>query len=142
MVNKVVNFEVPYAYAEHILIDLKQKNKVYILDSREKKEFNISHIQSSRNVGYDNFDLKTVNDIPKGAKIYVYCSIGYRSGKIAEKLLKNGYTNVFNVYGGIFNWANNGYPLVNSNGNTTKVHGYDSDWQQWLNSERCIKITN
>jgi len=32
----------------------------------------------------------------------VYCSLGIRSEVIAKKLKKAGYTNVFNLYGGIF----------------------------------------
>lgn len=108
-------------------------DKVYFLDTREKKEFEISHIKNARHVGYDNFDLSSLSDIPKDAEIIVYCSVGARSQTIGEKLKKAGYTNVKNLYGGMFHWANRSYPMVNSNGErTTKVHGYSRDWGKWV----------
>lgn len=63
----------------------------------------------------------------------MYCSIGYRSEKIAKKLLENGYDNVSNLYGGIFEWANQGNKVYNDYGETTKVHAFSRLWSVWLN---------
>ena len=79
----------------------------------------------------------------KNKTIVVYCSIGYRSEKIAEKLRRKGYT-VFNLYGGIFDWKNKGNTVVDSLGNTTeKVHAYNEAWSKWLfNGQKVYKKTN
>ncbi len=112
---------------------LKQIKNVYLLDSREKAEFDVSHLKNARNVGYIWFDMRKVYDIPKDASIVVYCSVGYRSEKIAEKLIKDGYKNVHNFYGGIFEWVNEGQPVYKSNGiQTSEIHAYNKKWSKWV----------
>ncbi len=109
------------------------KSNVYFLDTREKKEYNVSHIKTAIHTGYDNFSMSSVAKIPKNAEIIVYCSIGARSQTIGQKLIKAGYTNVKNMYGGMFHWANNGYPMVDNSGeSTTKIHGYSKEWGKWV----------
>ena len=65
----------------------------------------------------------------------MYCSIGARSENVGEKFIKKGYTNVFNLYGGIFEWKNLGYQVYDSNGSETEnVHVYSEEWGVWLNT--------
>jgi rhodanese-related sulfurtransferase len=53
----------------------------------------------------------------------VYCSLGIRSKTVAHKLIQGGYTNVFNLYGGIFEWKNNAFKRMDTLGNDTeKIH--------------------
>lgn len=110
----------------------KPANTVF-LDSRERAEYDVSHIKGARFVGYDNFSLDTVKDIPKTTPIVVYCSVGYRSEKISEQLIAAGFENVSNLYGGIFEWKNQGHTVVNPAGDTTEeVHAYNRSWGVWL----------
>ena len=105
----------------------------YFLDTREQKEFDVSHINGAICVGYDHFELSSVKHIPKDAQIIVYCSIGARSQNIGEKLVKAGYTNVRNLYGGFFQWTNSGLPKMGPNNQiTTHIHGYSKDWGKWI----------
>jgi rhodanese-related sulfurtransferase len=114
-------------------------DNVYFLDTREWKEFAVSHIKGARAVGYDKFKLKSVSSIPKDAVIIVYCSIGARSQTIGEKLKKAGYTNVKNLYGGFFQWNNSGLPKIDAKGAITQeIHGYSKDWGKWLTSGTII----
>lgn len=109
------------------------KKNVYFLDTREQKEYDVSHIKNAVFTGYDDFKMSSVSEIPKNAEIIVYCSIGARSENIGKKLIKAGYTNVKNLYGGMFHWANSGYPMVNKSGETTtKIHGYSKHWGKWV----------
>ena len=117
-----------------------KKNAVF-LDTREKNEFNVSHIKNGLYVGHDDFNLTSVKNIPKGSEIIVYCSIGKRSEKIAQKLIKAGYTNVSNLYGGIFEWVNQENSVVDvNNKHTKKVHVFGRFWGQWL--EKGEKVYN
>jgi rhodanese-related sulfurtransferase len=107
----------------------------FILDARELEEFNVSHIKNATHVGYDDFDIETVTKIisDKSSKIVVYCSLGVRSEDIAEQLKKEGYTHVFNLYGGIFEWKNNDLAVYDDDDNTTEnVHAYSKVWGKWL----------
>ncbi len=111
----------------------KNKSEYIILDAREKSEYVISHIQNAIHIGYDNFDLKsTMSQINKNKTIVVYCSVGYRSGEIADKLIAQGL-DVKNLFGGIFDWKNKGFSVYNPSGQETdKVHTYNKSWSKWL----------
>ena len=43
--------------------------------------------------------------------IVVYCSVGYRSARVARWLGRQGFTNVRNLDGSLFAWANEGRPM-------------------------------
>ena len=123
---------VPYISSDSLKLIL---NDVLLFDAREKVEFETSHIKNALFVGYDKFNLeKTNTKIPnKNDKIIVYCSLGIRSSTIAIKLKKAGYTNVLNLYGGIFEWKNSGYRVYNRDEKETeKVHTYKQEWSKWL----------
>lgn len=118
-----------------ITVDSLEKciGNVILLDARELAEYNVSHITGARHVGYDNFSMQTVAGIAKDRHIVVYCSVGYRSEKITEKLKAAGFTQVSNLYGGIFEWVNQGNKVVDNSGKpTTKVHAYSKTWGVWL----------
>ncbi|CAL2108111.1 phage shock protein E [Tenacibaculum sp. 190524A02b] len=122
--------------------DLKKSSNITLLDAREPKEFKVSHIENAICVGYDNFNLKeTLTNLPsdKNAKIVVYCSLGIRSEDIAEKLHKAGYTNIYNLYGGIFEWKNQNNSVVNKQNKTTdKIHTFNKEWSKWLTKGKKV----
>ena len=99
------------------------KNHYVLLDTREFKEYKVSHLQNALYVGYNNFNIDSVKKQiqNKNEKIVVYCSLGVRSETIGMKLKKEaGFTNIQNLYGGIFEWKNEDFPVYNSdtgNGN-------------------------
>lgn len=109
------------------------RENALFLDTRAKEEFKVSHIEGARYVGYNEFNLDNLKNIPKEQPIITYCSIGKRSGEVGKKLRDAGYTNVQNLYGGIFEWINKGYPVVDAeNQPTKKVHAYNKLWGAWL----------
>ncbi|MEO7524596.1 MAG: rhodanese-like domain-containing protein [Ferruginibacter sp.] len=113
---------------------VSEKNNYTFLDAREVKEYDVSHIPNARFVGFDKFELSQLDDLPKNDPIIIYCSIGKRSEKITKELLKEGFTDVHNLYGGIFEWVNEGNGVVNNeNKPTNKVHAYGYFWGQFLN---------
>jgi rhodanese-related sulfurtransferase len=112
---------------------LRQQPTPVLLDTREAPEFAVSHLRGARLVGYDNFSLATVRDLPQSTPIVVYCSVGARSEKIGAQLKQAGFTNVRNLYGGIFEWVNEGQPVyTTANQPTTQVHAYAPSWGVWL----------
>lgn len=104
----------------------------FFLDAREEEEFNVSHIENAIHVGYDHFDKSILKSLNQSDTIVVYCSVGYRSERITRKLGKEGFKNVYNLYGGIFEWKNLGNEVINDEGATNKVHAYDEYWGKWL----------
>ncbi len=129
---------IPYISVEELA---KSNTNTIILDAREKREFDISHIKNAVFVGYDNFDLEAVkNSLPnKDQQIIVYCTLGVRSEDIAEKLDSIGYTNIYNLYGGIVEWKNKDFKVYDSKEKETEnVHVCNEYWSQWL--KKGIKV--
>ncbi len=118
------------------LISCEKASKMkpaHFLDTRAYPEFKVSHIPQARWVGYEEFSLEKVKDLDKSTPIVVYCSVGVRSEKVGKKLIDAGFSNVQNLYGSLFEWVNQGYPIVDRAGKPTqKVHAYSPAWGIWL----------
>lgn len=135
---KLLNKEtVPYIQLENLQLE----DSTILLDAREFGEFEVSHLKNAVWVGNSDFDpdkvLQTIKD--KDKPIVVYCSIGVRSEDIGEKLQELGYSNVKNLYGGIFEWKNNNGTVYNSQGvETDSVHAYNRLWGRLL--KKGVKV--
>jgi rhodanese-related sulfurtransferase len=117
----------------------KCKSNVILLDAREPDEYKVSRIRYAIPVGYNEFNMDAVKTIPKESAVVVYCSVGYRSEKITEKLRAAGFTNVSNLYGGIFEWKNQQHDVVDEQGAVTeKVHAYSKLWGIWLKKGKKV----
>ena len=131
--NEIISKTIPLISVEELKKVENTKKPLLILDAREEKEFNVSHLKNAMYVGYDKFKLSKLKKIDKNTTIVVYCSVGYRSEKIAEKLKKAGFKKVMNLQGGIFDWKNKGYPIYDNKGiKTEKIHAYNKAWGKWL----------
>ncbi len=111
---------------------LARQTPFVLLDTRRPEEFSVSHIKGavlSEDVGdaLDALENRSRDDL-----VIVYCSVGYRSSKIAAKLARRGYSNVFNLEGSLFKWANEDRPLFRDVRPAAKVHPYDDEWGQLL----------
>lgn len=106
-----------------------------LLDARRPAEFSVSHLRGAKRVdpGAKPDALKPL--IETGRPVIVYCSVGYRSSELARRLMKAGITNVFNLAGSIFQWANEGRPLVDEKGPAKTVHPYNARWGALLKPE-------
>jgi rhodanese-related sulfurtransferase len=129
---------VPYISVQELAMP---KNNAIILDSRELKEYETSHLKNAIHVGYDHFKIDSVyKKVPnKDTKIVVYCSVGIRSESIADSLKKAGYKHVENLYGGIFQWKSNDFPVYNKQEKETdSIHTFNKTWSKWL--QKGIKV--
>ncbi|MEO6583750.1 MAG: rhodanese-like domain-containing protein [Ferruginibacter sp.] len=120
---------------KHVSVEEVTKSKVdyTFVDAREVNEYNVSHLKNSIFVGYDDFSMEGLKNIPKDRPIIVYCSVGKRSEKITAKLKKSGYRNVSNLYGGIFEWVNQDHPVYDlQNKQTMNVHAFNKFWGRFV----------
>jgi len=135
---QLLSFSVPVIGVQQ-LRDIQ--DEVYIFDAREREEFEVSHIQGARYLGYKNFNKKALRGVPKDSTVVVYCSVGYRSEKISERLRERGFEKVYNLYGSIFEWVNQGYPIVTPEGKSTKqLHTYNRKWSKWVEENQAEKV--
>lgn len=102
--------------------EMIEKDEVFILDVRTPAEFNSSHIEGATlipvtnsggsNLSPDQLLEARINEVPRGKKILVYCRSGRRSAAASQMLVDAGYTQVYNMGGGINEWIAAGYPVV------------------------------
>lgn len=103
-----------------------------LVDAREAEEFSVSHLEKARNLKSPR-EVKLVaasNQQP----IVVYCSVGYRSSALAEKLQRAGFVDVSNLEGSLFQWANEGRPLFRGTNQVRVVHPFNAKWGKLLDS--------
>lgn len=111
---------------------LSDLSRYQVLDTREKEEFEVSHLEGAAWVGYDTFSLKNVATLDKNKPVLVYCTVGARSQNIGKKLKEAGFTQVYNLYGGLIEWSNEEKPIFHGDSPTKKVHTYSKSWGIWL----------
>lgn len=135
----IYNNTVPQIKTMELRNKIDSHQDVIILDTRSREEYEVSHIPGARFIAYDHFEPNVVSSIDRKAEVIVYCTVGARSEKIGEKLLGLGFSNVRNLYGGIFQWVNEERPVLNMrNQPTDSVHTYSWLWSVWL--EKGIKV--
>jgi rhodanese-related sulfurtransferase len=103
--------------------ELVETEDIFVLDVRTPSEFNSSHIKGATLIPVTNAfgsDLSKgdllesrINEVPKGKKILVYCRSGHRSVSASTILINAGYSDVYNMQGGINTWIDAGYPVIN-----------------------------
>lgn len=121
--------EVPTISAEALAASLPAP---VLLDVRAPEEFATSHLPGAIHAAPGG----PLPDLPRDTTIVVYCSVGYRSARLAQRLSDAGYTDVRNLEGSIFRWANEGRPLVHAGQPTTRVHPYSRWWGLLLRADR------
>lgn len=84
-----------------------------VLDVRTEGEFSQGHIQNAVNISWNDptFDGK-INNIPKNSPIFIYCLSGSRSMSAANFMRRNGYSNVYELMGGMMKWTAANFPLT------------------------------
>lgn len=113
-----------------------------LLDVRTEEEWGVSHLSGARRVDPNASVEEVASGMPKETPIVTYCAVGYRSGAVATKLREAGFTNVWNVEGSIFQWANEHRPLVREDQPVTTVHPYSSLWGRLLVDDARAPLDN
>jgi len=78
-------------------------DNIEIIDVRGYTDFNIDHIEKSKNI-HAGYLIDNLEKISKDKTTIVYCESGNRSSIAASALLKNGIKNVVNLTGGFSAW--------------------------------------
>ncbi|WP_297822553.1 rhodanese-like domain-containing protein [uncultured Paraglaciecola sp.] len=88
-------------------------NSVVIVDVRTPEEFQQGHVPNAINVPLSNIiDNPAILRISKEKPIVLYCRSGYRAGKAAEALQKNGHQNLRHLKGDMQAWLKAGLPVA------------------------------
>jgi rhodanese-related sulfurtransferase len=88
---------------------------VVTLDVRTPGEFAEGHIEGAQLIDFQSGNFENeISGLDKNATYAVYCRSGNRSGQAVKVMHDAGFHNVYNLNGGVIDWANAGLPLVNN----------------------------
>jgi rhodanese-related sulfurtransferase len=90
---------------------LSSRNGLYLLDVRTPGEFQQARLEGASLIPISQL-LRRLPEVPKDRPILVYCAVGSRSAQVVNYLARQGYPEVYNLYGGIYSWAQKGYPIL------------------------------
>ncbi len=91
--------------------ELHQRAKEFeIIDVRGEEEWNAGHIAGAHHIHVGHLSRR-LDDIPRDRPVALHCQGGDRSTLGASILLNNGYTNVYNLSGGLLAWKEEGLPV-------------------------------
>ncbi|WP_276481422.1 rhodanese-like domain-containing protein [Paraflavitalea pollutisoli] len=90
-----------------------QAKDVQLVDVRRPEEFKEGHIKGAvlANWQDDKHFQSQVAKLDKSKPVYLYCLAGVRGNKAASWLVKNGFSHVVNLEGGITAWKEAGKPI-------------------------------
>jgi phage shock protein E len=89
---------------------LMQNSQMLVLDVRTVGEYRQVRLADSHLIPIDQLPRRLV-ELPADRPILLYCAVGYRSVEAARYLARQGFSSVYNMYGGISAWQLRGYPV-------------------------------
>lgn len=90
---------------------LNQREDIIFLDVRTPKERSGGYIPGSRLVAFGDVVTGKL-ELPEDKPILLVCAVGGRSFFAGQILSKKGYSEVYNLSGGVRNWSRSGLPLA------------------------------
>lgn len=85
---------------------------VVTLDVRTPMEFAQGHLENAINIDFQSgYFAEEVANLDKNATYAVYCRSGNRSGEAVKVMADLGFTSIYDMDGGVIDWASAGKPL-------------------------------
>jgi rhodanese-related sulfurtransferase len=88
-----------------------QMDSYIILDVRAREEFDSGHLDSALLIPVDELETR-YGELSKDKPVIVYCRSGKRSAQAAAILVSKGFSQVYDMAGGINAWTGKGYPVI------------------------------
>jgi rhodanese-related sulfurtransferase len=103
------------AKAFHKALQEKKNNpKVKFIDVRTPGEYRASHIEDVENFPLDQIEARS-EEFKNFKEIYIQCGTGARSAQAAKKIRQHKMV-IFDFCGGLTEWTNAGYPVIEKKG--------------------------
>lgn len=89
---------------EELKEKIDQNEDLILLDVREPHEVAICQISNSLHIPMMEIP-NHLDELPHDKPIVIYCHLGIRSVTTIRYLMERNYNNIYNLDGGIENWA-------------------------------------
>ena len=105
-------------------MELMKDQKIVFIDVRRPNEQEISMLPGAITQAEYLENQDKYNDYLKIS----YCTIGYRSGRFAQRMHQIG-TAVYNLHGGMLGWLHDGGKVYDKSGQSFRIHVYGRPWK-------------
>ena len=92
------------------------RHNAVVVDVRAEADFNKGHITGARNLSVSDIEKQQLSGLEKhkAEPIILVCQAGFSAQKAAASLLKQGFTSVTVLQGGMGSWTGASLPVVKS----------------------------
>lgn len=90
---------------------IAERSDLYLLDVRTPQEYFDVRLPGAHLIPIDKFSAR-IAEVPKDRPVLVYCAVGSRSAQVAAYLVRQGYSRIYNLNGGIWAWQLRQFPTL------------------------------
>jgi rhodanese-related sulfurtransferase len=89
----------------------QKEEKAILIDVREYFEFRTSRIKGAVNIPSSGNVESAADTLQKDCALFLYCTTGYRSKRVAKHFYNSGFRSLYSLEGGIVAWKKEGMPV-------------------------------
>lgn len=105
--SKYISLDPYYFHLQYL-----KEDSAILIDVRSAVEYRGKIIRDAINI-QSSGEMKNLTDtITKDRPIFLYCTTGYRSSRVAEDLYSQGFRKLYNLKGGIVAWKKEKMPVA------------------------------
>lgn len=94
-------------------VEVLAEPDVTVLDVRTPAEYAAGHLPGAVNIDVESSSFEQqVSELPKDDTYFVYCRTGNRSGVATDQMADLGFTDLYDLQGGVVDWQAAGGAVV------------------------------
>lgn len=119
----------------------KLTKNLQLIDVRTPEEYGQGHLKGALNYNINSNDFENqLSNLDKNKPVLVYCLSGGRSSSAAELMAEKGFTEVYNMQGGIMKWNAANKPVESGVPVATSVGLTMQDFDKLVKSSKMVLI--
>ena len=136
--SKQINTTIPVDEFDKKLSETKD---VQLVDVRTPEEYQEGHLKNALNYNINGSDFDNqLSKLDKTKPVMVYCLAGGRSAEAADIMEKKGFTEVYNMQGGIMKWNAANKPTDKNPASPVKKGMSMADFNKQITSDKYVLV--
>lgn len=95
------------------MLKIIESESIQLIDVRTSAEYSEGHIENAKNIDFSSASFtKDISTLDKEKPVFIYCRSGNRSGKSVKDFINAGFSEIYDLNGGMVEWHAEGFPVV------------------------------